>query len=77
MSEKDREFIEAYHAARPLNHNLIVGVSRRPRLSRRSKSRPLPSSDGSRQVLVTNRRQTGPQANLDPPTSEFIEDMPA
>jgi hypothetical protein len=24
LSEKDREFIEAYHAARPLNRNLIV-----------------------------------------------------
>jgi hypothetical protein len=24
LSEKDREFIEAYHAARPLNQNLIV-----------------------------------------------------
>ena len=24
LSEKDREFVEAYHAARPLNHNLIV-----------------------------------------------------
>jgi hypothetical protein len=24
LSEKDREFVEAYHAARPLNHDLIV-----------------------------------------------------
>jgi len=24
LSEKDREFIEAYHAARPLNHDLII-----------------------------------------------------
>jgi hypothetical protein len=24
LSEKDREFVEAYHAARPLNRNLIV-----------------------------------------------------
>lgn len=24
LSEKDKEFVEAYHAARPLNHDLIV-----------------------------------------------------
>jgi hypothetical protein len=24
LSEKDREFVEAYHAARPLNHDLVV-----------------------------------------------------
>jgi hypothetical protein len=24
LPEKDREFVEAYHAARPLNHDLIV-----------------------------------------------------
>jgi len=24
LSEKDREFVEAYHTARPLNHDLIV-----------------------------------------------------
>jgi hypothetical protein len=24
LSEKDREFVEAYHAVRPLNHDLIV-----------------------------------------------------
>jgi len=24
LSEKDREFVEAYHAARPLNHDLII-----------------------------------------------------
>jgi Nucleotidyltransferase of unknown function (DUF6036) len=24
LSEKDKEFVEAYHAARPLNHDLII-----------------------------------------------------
>jgi hypothetical protein len=39
LSDKDREFAEAYHAARPLNHDLIIERIKATKLSRRSKGR--------------------------------------